>query len=502
MLDTPLNDPFPWGNASPFSFFSCFCKKLSHSLLKGEKLNKALAMFSQKASLGTPSPDGKSTGKKQCLQTTLAAVHFLSTSKPSQLFHHISEFRTTQERKSEPTVTMQFGKKLQLVGPKPNVAERMEVDDAVSLLLMEAQKHVVMKDRSRLKELADVSSGLMTGAALLPQALQNIKESKDCEVLLEELEGKRVVLRKLTHIHELAEEEHQRLTALNSSLLLMAKRKDDHYAQLIRQHRIAGAIDADAHNSVLELEERRVQLVGFEKIFEEQIAKLRGEEKLLEARRLVGAPVESTPAAGGDLGLALMRHSQQRRRMPTLNEFEALQREKERNRIAYEAALKREAEEAERRAAGGSSRFDGPALMSTQEVERRMFNLRMSGHELLKKLSLLVQQAATLGVDDGDAAVWGQTLRAMMEEASDCRSDAWLFSCCTRSDCDAVQRAVARLEKELADLLCDEESKLESVASSAPSSPKSRGRLGMIPIATRQVSVGSAAMTSGVTKSI
>ncbi|CUG90104.1 Hypothetical protein, putative [Bodo saltans] len=83
------------------------------------------------------------------------------------------------------------------------------------------------------------------------------------------------------------------------------------------------------------------------------------------------------------------------------------------------------------------------------DVERRLFELRLSGHELLSQLEVVITNALDCGSDvvggvEG-AMRTAQELRAVLTDPTDGRGSLWLFSSCTKPTCLVSREKLRKL---------------------------------------------------------
>lgn len=329
---------------------------------------------------------------------------------------------------------------------KPPVDERVQVDDVQAIIDLMAQRHSIHEDRKKLVSLSDVVTGIVAQQeALLPRALTNISLAKQIEVLLEEVAAKKLEVKKTRHLVDVATEEHERLLQENDMLLGIAKRKEDEHAQALKQCRIAGAIDADAHAALLQMEAQRVKVIGFTKVFTGEI------ERVSEVANKSKTSADASPSAAGASvfawgttisGGAKVRHgpvsssadAPSIRKSPVhKKKTSTLQGKRDLSRIQGDSR-------SEQSQAKGSGDGDGSG-------DRRMFELRMAGHELLRSFDALAARAQLLDVDVSDAVDVAAKMRSVMNESSEGRSSLWMFDGCKKTLCVAARERLARLEQ-------------------------------------------------------
>jgi hypothetical protein len=329
--------------------------------------------------------------------------------------------------------------------PKPSVEQLVAVGDVSALVSLMAQRHAVERDRDKLLSLSDIAGRLLTDASMMPLALDNIHVSNRREVLLEELAAHRVKVQHLHHLAQLAEDEHERLLTMNDSLLSIAKKKDDVHAQTRQQFYIAGSMDAEANETLLKLEGRRRTLAGFATSLQNDVDRCANPGKAMWSKQHEGPKrtasrlkLTATPATDVTATTPLFRRTPQ-----LVAKHQATQRSPLSRRAPVpQGTISRNA------SLHQTSEKDDAAQCKTQhDVERCMFDLRMSGHELLAQFEPVIARGLDADVPGGveRAMRTANVLRQVLGESSDARGSLWLFSPCTRPGCQAMRERLLQL---------------------------------------------------------
>jgi hypothetical protein len=367
--------------------------------------------------------------------------------------------------------------------PKQSVGQRVEVSDVSGLVSLVAQRHAVMKDRDKLLALSDVASLLLTESPLLPRARDNIALSNRREVLMEELAEHRINVQNLQHLSNVANEEHERLLTVNDSLLAMVRRKDDLHAQTTQQFYIAGTMDAEANETLMKLEGRRRTLQGFASAMKRDVERIlceggRGTGSTNGGARTTTSPHRkkerhetssikthhhssgpnhcvvdvlrhdkasatqfptrdvSAPKVAGGHSEGPLRPTMRGDGWTTAVDDNGNRKKLPPSRLAAINVTGPHPQSSTAPSARDKAPQGGG---SADDVERRLFELRLSGHELLRQL----EAAITESLDCGGDVIGGvegpmrtaQQLRAVLTEPTDGRGSLWLFSSCTKPTC-------------------------------------------------------------------
>lgn len=342
--------------------------------------------------------------------------------------------------------------------PKPSVQQLVQVGDVSALVSLVAQRHAVAKDRESLMALSDIAERMMTERAMMPRALANIHLSNQREVLMEELASHRLRVQQLHHFVRIAEDEHERLLCANDSLLAIVKRKDDLHGQTTKQFHIAGAMDAEANEALLKLEGRRRTLLGFAGAMRRDVDRVAGRNVFVEREGKRKKPSDNQ--ARGDIACPTQPiiPCKQRATHSGLGWTTSV----DDGRVTKSAGQRNETpihripasnDPMDRRAKPPGK--DGPAAVA-EEVERQIFDLRMSGHELLSRLEAEIARALDVadpvpgGVDGAMTA--SRRLRKVLHESTEGRGSLWLFSPCTKPTCQAARESLMALLREQGNL--------------------------------------------------
>lgn len=367
--------------------------------------------------------------------------------------------------------------------PKPSVGQRVEVNDVSALVSLVAQRHAVIKDRDKLLALSDVASLLLTEGPLLPRARDNIALSNKREVLMEELAEHRINVQSLQHLANVANEEHERLLTVNDSLLAMVKRKDDLHAQTTQQFYIAGTMDAEANETLMKLEGRRRTLLGFASAMKRDVERIIGEEDVgggpskttsphgknnKLGKTLLKKTVSPPPSAAEqhhNVSAAILAGGQTAKLRPTMHGdgwTTTVDDNGNRKKLAPSSGLSQDvapktpllqnapsSSKKQQNDKGEKNQQRQQQRGGKDDVERRLFELRLSGHELLSQLEAVITNALDCGSDvvggvEG-AMRTAQELRAVLTDPTDGRGSLWLFSSCTKPTCLVSREKLRKL---------------------------------------------------------